>query len=76
MSLGETVRLSLSLLDPRCVMTTLAQDDVPQDTDVLRTLVQHNRIQLGELGKFPCAGIYAVVAAPGCVRKGDRVVLN
>jgi len=76
MSLGETVRLSLSLLDPRCVMTTLAQDDVPQDTDVLRTLVQHNRIQLGELGKFPCAGIYAVVAAPGRVRKGDRVVLN
>lgn len=76
MGLGDAAQLSLSLLDPRCVMTTLAQDDVPQDTDVLRTLVQHNRIQLGDLGKFPCAGIYAVVAAPGRVRNGDRVVLN
>ncbi|WP_068018134.1 MOSC domain-containing protein [Rhodoplanes sp. Z2-YC6860] len=74
--LGDAARLNLSLLDPRCVMTTLAQDDVPQDIEVLKTLVQHNRMQLGDLGKFPCAGIYAVVAAPGRVRSGDRVVLN
>ena len=57
-------------------MTTLAQDDLPQDTDVLRTLVRHNKVQVGDLGQFPCAGVYAVVAAPGRVRTGDRVVLN
>ena len=57
-------------------MTTLAQDGLPQDTDVLRTLVRHNRGQVGDLGQYPCAGVYAVVVAPGTVRIGDRVVLN
>ena len=76
LTFGDGTQLSIALLDPRCVMTTLAQDDLPQDTDVLRTLVRHNRVQLGELGQFPCAGVYAVVAAPGAIRIGDRVMLN
>ena len=75
LGLGNGTRLNVALLDPRCVMTTLAQDDLPQDTDVLRTLVRHNKVQVGDLGQFPCAGVYAVVAAPGRVRTGDRVVL-
>ena len=73
---GAEVRLNVALPDPRCVMTTLAQDDLPKDTDVLRTLVRHNRIQVGDLGQMPCAGVYAVVAASGTLRTGDRVVLN
>lgn len=76
LGLGDGTRLNVALLDPRCVMTTLAQDDLPQDTDVLRTLVRHNRVQVGDLGQSPCAGVYAVVAAPGTVRTGDRVVLK
>jgi uncharacterized protein len=76
LALGGDAQLSIALLDPRCVMTTLAQEDLPQDTDVLRTLVRHNRVQLGELGQFPCAGVYAVVAAPGTVRTGDPVIVN
>ena len=76
LGLGKGARLNVALLDPRCVMTTLAQDDLPQDTDVLRALVRNNRVQVGDLGQFPCAGVYAVVAAPGTVRIGDRVVLN
>jgi len=76
LTLGEGVQCSIGMLDPRCVMTTLAQDDLPQDTEVLRTLVHHNRVQLGEMGRFPCAGVYAVVAAPGTVRTGDQVRLN
>jgi uncharacterized protein YcbX len=62
--------------DPRCVMTTLAQGDLPRDTEILRTLVQHNGIQVGSAGRFPCAGIYAVVAAGGTLRTGDPVVLG
>jgi len=53
----------------------LAQEDLPQDTDVLRMLVHHNRMQVGDLGQFPCAGVYAVVAAPGTVRTGDHVTV-
>jgi len=73
LGLGDGTRIKVSLLDPRCVMTTLAQEDLPQDTDVLRTLARHNRMQVGDLGQFPCAGVYAVVAAPGTVRTGDTV---
>ena len=73
---GGGARLNVALLDPRCVMTTLAQDGLPKDTDVLRTLVGHNRVQVGDLGQFPCAGVYAVVTGAGTVRIGDRVVLN
>jgi uncharacterized protein len=57
-------------------MVTLAQEDLPKDTDVLRALVRHNRVKLGDLGEFPCAGIYAVVATPGTVSVGDQVTVN
>jgi len=76
LTIGDVVRLHVTLADPRCVMTILAQDDLPQDTDILRTLARHNRIQVGDAGLFPCAGVYAVVEAPGTVRPGDRVVLT
>jgi uncharacterized protein YcbX len=74
--LGEGLRVRVALFDPRSVMTTLAQDDLPQDTGILRALVQHNRLQVGDLGNYPCAGVYAVVAGPGTVRIGDRVVIS
>jgi len=75
LGLGDGTRINVALLDPRCVMTTLPQKGLPQDTDVLRTLVRHNRMQVGTLGQFPCAGVYAVVTAPGTVRTGDRVTI-
>ncbi len=75
LAIGDEVRLKVTLPDPRCVMTTLAQGDLPKDTDVLRTLAQHNRIEVGTAGKFPCAGVYAVVEAKGRMRIGDRVAL-
>jgi uncharacterized protein YcbX len=75
LAVGGAVRLGMALPDPRCVMTTLAQDELPRDADVLRTLVRHNRVDVGGAGLFPCAGAYAVVQAPGMVRTGDPVVL-
>jgi uncharacterized protein len=75
LAIGDAVRLSVALADPRCVMTTLAQEDLPKDTEVLRTLTQHNRVQVGAAGLFPCAGVYAVVEVPGTMRVGDRVAL-
>ena len=75
-ALGDAVRLRGALPDPRCVMTTLAQDDLPKDTEILRTLTRHNRIQVGAAGEYPCVGVYAVVEAAGSVRTGDRVALD
>jgi uncharacterized protein YcbX len=73
LGLGEGARIRVAMPDPRCVMTTLDQEDLPQDIDVLRTLVQHNRQQVGDLGQFPCAGVYADIAATGTVRIADHV---
>ncbi len=75
LAIGDTVRLSVALADPRCVMTTLAQEELPRDTDVLRALVRHNSVQVGDAGRYPCAGVYAVVQTSGAVRTGDSVSL-
>jgi uncharacterized protein len=70
------VRLRVTMPDPRCVMTTLAQGDLPKDIDILRTLVRHNTVPVGSFGKLPCAGVYATITAGGIVRCGDQVILQ
>jgi uncharacterized protein YcbX len=75
-AIGNDVRLQITMPDPRCVMTTLAQAELPRDIEVLRTLTQHNRLPIAGLGKSPCAGVYAVVSAAGALRKGDPVSLH
>jgi hypothetical protein len=56
-------------------MTTLAQDDLPKDAEVLRTLVQHNRLEVPGAGRYPCAGVYAVAESAGTMQEGDAVSL-
>ena len=75
LSIGDTVKLRVAIPDSRCVMTTLAQDDLPKDTNILRGLSQYNRIEVGDAGQLPCVGVYAVVEATGVIRKGDTVTL-
>ena len=75
LAMGDGARIRIAMPDPRCVMTTLAQGDLPRDPDVLRTLVEHNRIDVGGARRYPCAGVYAVVETPGTVRQGDPVAL-
>jgi MOSC domain-containing protein len=75
-TVGTAVRCRIMLPDPRCVMTTLAQDELPDDVEILRTLTTHNRIEVGAFGKLPCAGVYAVVATGGTVRTGDAVAVT
>jgi uncharacterized protein YcbX len=74
--IGSTARVQVAMPDPRCVMTTLAQEDLPADTGILKALVAHNRLPLTGGALYPCAGAYAVVAAPGTIRTGDRVQLG
>jgi uncharacterized protein len=74
LAIGDSVKLSVALPDPRCVMPSLAQEELPRDSRVLRALVKNNRIDVaGAL--YPCVGVYAVAEATGTIHKGDRVSL-
>jgi hypothetical protein len=74
LAIGD-VRLAVSFTVPRCVMTTLAQDGLPADPDVLRTITRHNSVDPGWGTRYPCVGVYADVAQPGAIRVGDTVEL-
>lgn len=75
LQIGESLRVRITMPDPRCVMTTLAQGELPRDVDILRTLVAHNRIPAGGPDTLPCAGVYARITSAGMVRSGDPIVL-
>jgi uncharacterized protein YcbX len=59
----------------RCVMTTMAQGDLPEDRGVLRAAATHNRVEISGLGQWACVGAYAGVVEPGDVCAGDRVAI-
>lgn len=61
---------------PRCVMTTLPQDELPKDTRVLRSAAKHNMIEAGPLGPMPCTGLYMAVGAGATIRVGDGVTAD
>jgi uncharacterized protein YcbX len=67
LAVGDAVRLRLTVPCGRCVMTTLAQADLPKDPGILRTAVQHNQGQVG---------VYATVEKAGRVKRGDPVWLE
>lgn len=75
LAIGSAVRCAVALPDPRCVMPSLAQPGLSRDGDVLRTLAEHNRLQIAGGGRYPCAGVYAVTESGGLVRAGDEVRL-
>jgi MOSC domain-containing protein len=70
---GERVKLAVPVPDPRCVMTTVAQEGLERDPQVLKALAKHNRLDLAGAGLYPCAGVYAVVASSGTIRTGDPI---
>jgi uncharacterized protein YcbX len=64
---GADVRLQIFRPCGRCVMTTLAQSDLPHDPGILKTAVQHNSGNVG---------VYATVLQGGIVRRGDTMSLE
>jgi uncharacterized protein len=48
-------------------MTTLAQGDLPKDPGILRTVAQHNQVNVG---------VYASVLQGGKIRRGDSIRLE
>jgi hypothetical protein len=73
LALGDEVRLEVIGPCIRCVMTTLAQGDLPADPGILRAVAQHNRVGFPGYGALPCVGVYASVTRGGVVRRGDLV---
>lgn len=69
---GE-VGMAVAMLTMRCVMTTLAQEELPEDPDTLRAIARHHRRAIPEMGTWACAGVYAGTAAPGTIAVGDPV---
>jgi uncharacterized protein YcbX len=69
--IGRTLRVGAAVLEvaaacPRCVMTTRAFADLPEDRSIMRTLVKHHRQELG---------VYASIIEPGMVQNGDEIEL-
>ncbi|WP_028927432.1 MOSC domain-containing protein [Pseudonocardia acaciae] len=73
LAVGGQATVSVVMPTMRCVMTTLAQDGLPEDRQTLRTIAKHNRREITGMGKWACAGVYASVNGPGVVRRGDEV---
>jgi uncharacterized protein YcbX len=66
-TVGDAVRLRITRPCPRCVMTTLAQGDLPKDPGILRTAAQNNAGNVG---------VYADILSGGAIHRGDPVTLN
>jgi len=65
--IGDVVQLRITGPCARCVMTTLPQGDLPQDSEILRSVVKENK---------GCVGIYATVTRGGTIRRRDPVRLQ
>jgi uncharacterized protein YcbX len=63
----EGVKMRITTLCSRCVMTTLPQGDLPRDLGVLRTAARHNHVNVGA---------YASVIHEGKIKRGDSVWLE
>jgi uncharacterized protein YcbX len=64
--IGPEVRIRITGPCPRCVMTTLAQSDLPKDPGILKTAAKHNEVHVG---------VYASVVQTGTIRIGDTLTL-
>ncbi|MEM8720902.1 MAG: MOSC N-terminal beta barrel domain-containing protein [Cyanobacteria bacterium P01_G01_bin.39] len=64
LAIGDSVKLKVDTACPRCVVTTLAQGELPQDLTILKTAARYNDV---------IAGIRLSVIEGGTVSQGDSV---
>jgi uncharacterized protein YcbX len=74
-TLGKSAAAHVDLPTMRCVMTTLAQREVPADRETLRVISKANRLEITGLGVWACAGVYASITEAGRVQLGDPVTI-
>lgn len=75
LAVGAEVELEVLVSTPRCSVPTLAHGALPRDLDALRIPAAWSRVEIPGLGEVACVGVYARVARPGRVRRGDEVRL-
>jgi uncharacterized protein YcbX len=66
LQIGDEVQFEITGPCPRCVMTTLAQSDLPRDIGILKTAVKENDAHVG---------VYANVLKGGTIKQGDKVTV-
>jgi uncharacterized protein len=67
LAIGPQVRFHIKRPTRRCVITTLAQGELPRDLGILKTAAQFNAASVG---------VYAVVLRGGTITENDQVVLS
>jgi hypothetical protein len=67
LKIGDRVSLSIDTNCPRCVVTTLAQSNLPNDLNILRTATKHNKT---------FAGIRLSVLQEGIISCGNSIWLE
>lgn len=55
------------------MVPTRAQEDLPADAAILRTIVAEHRLDLGAFGSQGCVGAYATVSRSGRLATGEWV---
>lgn len=70
---GNEVCLHVTETNARCVMTTLAQDELPVDREIFAAMVKHNRLEKEGGRPAPCAGVYTRVISGGEIGVGDAI---
>lgn len=80
LGIGPSLKIKVLIPTMRCVMTTLAQDDLPADPGILRATVRANPVLVRDRGRYPCIGVYGSLArrlsSGGEIRRGDPVTLK
>jgi uncharacterized protein YcbX len=64
LAIGTDVRLHVAGRTERCVMVSLAQDELPYDPRILKTVARENAV---------CLGVYAEALTPGVIHIGDSI---
>jgi uncharacterized protein YcbX len=72
-SIGDEVQAYVEYPCPRCVMTTLAQGDVPADPNILKTAKANTLLFPFLAKKMPSVGVYASIVRGGTIRPDDQV---
>jgi uncharacterized protein YcbX len=74
LKVGSSLAIKTLMPTMRCVMTTLAQQALPNDPEVLRALVRENLVAVPDGKRYPCIGVYCSLARK--LSTGGRVQLR